>query len=168
MAAAVGDSMWDDVLDDPELDEQIAAAVGNPSDDGFLKTGGLKNASKCRNCAKTLDVGTPAWFQKEGEPGRKVTCQECHKHKYGDAPLPSEAADRADKDLAEKTRKKNKKAAPKFAPELLLDRDKGMTAIFKSFPKLKLKGKVDPNHEGSLGGYGGSDRGRVDFALAWA
>ena len=142
--------MWDAVLDDAALDALIPGGIGeaggDPSDDGFLMTAGLKNASKCRDCAKTLDIGTPAWFKKDGEPGRKVTCQECHKHKYGDAPLPSEAADRADKELLEKTRKKNKKAAPKFAPELLLDRDKGMTAIFKSFPKLKFKGK---GHEAS-------------------
>ena len=35
---------------------------GDPSDDGFLMTSGLKNASKCRECSKTLDVGTPAWY----------------------------------------------------------------------------------------------------------
>ena len=85
-------------------------------------------------------------FLKDGEPGRKVTCQECHKHKYGDAPPSSEAAERADRDLLERTRKKNKKAMPKFAPELLLDRDKGLSAIFKSFPKLKFRGK---GHEAS-------------------
>lgn len=58
-------SDWDAVLDDPTLDAMIpggiGAAGGDPSDDGFLMTGGLKNASKCRTCAKTLDVGTPAW-----------------------------------------------------------------------------------------------------------
>ena len=35
---------------------------GDPGDDGFLMTSGLKNASKCRDCSKTLDVGTPAWY----------------------------------------------------------------------------------------------------------
>lgn len=84
-------------------------------------------------------------FLKDGEPGRKVTCQECHKQKYGDA-KPDEAENRADRELAEKTRKKNKKLAPKFTPDLLLDRNKGLTAVFKSFPKHKFKGK---GHEAS-------------------
>ena len=84
-------------------------------------------------------------FLKEGEPGRKVTCQDCHKQKYGDA-KPGEVENRADRELAEKTRKKNKKLAPKFTPDLLLDRNKGLTAVFKSFPKHKFKGK---GHEAS-------------------
>ena len=54
--ATLGDA-WD-----AALDEEVARMdAGNPADDGFLMAGGLKNASKCRECAKTLDVGTPAW-----------------------------------------------------------------------------------------------------------
>ena len=49
-------------------------------------------------------------FHKEGEPGRKVTCQACHVAKYGDTPAAlGEAEQRADRDLADKTKKKNRK-----------------------------------------------------------
>ena len=53
-------SAWDDILDD-EAALLDAGKGGDPSEDGFLMAGGLKNASKCRSCAKTLDVGVPAW-----------------------------------------------------------------------------------------------------------
>ena len=64
MAAAV---TWDSVLDDMD-DADLGIGVnladgGDPSDDGFLMTSGLKNANKCRDCSKTLDVGTPAWCE---------------------------------------------------------------------------------------------------------
>jgi hypothetical protein len=108
-------------------------------------TSGLKNASKCRSCSKTLDVGSPAWFNREGEPGRKVTCQECHQQKYGDTPPPD--ADKAVADEAAKTKvKKIKRTVPKFTPELLLDQHKGLVSVYKNFPKLKFKGK---GHEAS-------------------
>jgi hypothetical protein len=118
--------------------EDDGTGPGDPSDDGFLMTSGLKNASKCRSCSKTLDVGTPAWFNKEGEPGRKVTCQECHKAKYGDAPAGGEDGEKV---AIEKTTKKKKRVVPKFTPDLLCDREKGLVSIFKSFPKLKFRGK---------------------------
>ena len=36
--------------------------------------------------------------------------------------------------------------APKFEAELLLDREKGLTSVYRAFPKLKFKGK---GHEAS-------------------
>ena len=116
-------------------------ADSGAGEDGFLMTSGLKNASKCRGCAKTLDIGTPAWFNKEGEPGRKVTCQECHVRKFGEAP--AEAAVGA-KDVSENALtkvKKVRKLAPKYDHTLLLDRDKGLTSVYRNFQKIKFGGK---------------------------
>ena len=45
----------------PAGDVDVDGPVGDPSEDGFLMTSGLKNASKCRTCSKTLDIGTAAW-----------------------------------------------------------------------------------------------------------
>ena len=121
----------------------VGGGGGDPSEDGFLMTSGLKNASKCRSCATTLDVGTPAWFNRDGEPGRKVTCQECHKKKFGDAPPVDPAGDAVDaKDGGAKPKTtKKRKLAPKFTPEMLLDKDKGLTAVFRSFQKIPFQGK---------------------------
>ena len=146
--------MWSDVLNQTDAmraadlaDADIDAGGGvalNPADDGFLMTSGLKNASKCRTCSKTLDIGTPAWFNKEGEPGRKVTCQECHQKTYGDMPNPADEKNKVEEKT--KTAKKPKKLAPKFSHELLLDHKKGMVSVYKNFQNLKWKGK---GHEAS-------------------
>ena len=109
-------------------------------------TSGVKNASKCRDCSKTIDIGTPAWYNKEGDPGRKVTCQECHVKKYGEEPPPAAAKEGEEADGAKTAKKKQKKLAPKFSHDLLLDPQKGLVSVFKSFPKLKFKGK---GHEAS-------------------
>ena len=106
--------------------------------DGFLMTNGLKNASKCRSCSKTLDVGTPAWFDREGEAGRKVTCQECHTAKHGEA---APAVSQENKLLEKPTKKKQKRTQPRFTPEMLLDPKKGMVPVYKSFPKIKFRGE---------------------------
>ena len=45
---------------------------------------GLKNAAKCRECARTIDVGSSAWFNKDGAQGRKITCSDCHQRKVED------------------------------------------------------------------------------------
>lgn len=50
-------------------------------DDGVLMASGLKTAAKCRECARTLDVGSSAWFNKEGTLGKKITCNDCHLRK---------------------------------------------------------------------------------------
>ena len=132
----------------------VGGGGGDPSEDGFLMTSGLKNASKCRSCATTLDVGTPAWFNRDGEPGRKVTCQECHKKKFGDAPPVDPAGDAVDaKDGGAKPKTtKKRKLAPKFTPEMLLDKDKGLTAVFRSFQKIpfQARGTRRPTSAGSL------------------
>jgi hypothetical protein len=127
-----------DADDDPDV---VAPA---PIDDGVFMSAGMKYANKCRQCSKTVDVGVPAWFNKDGDPGRKTTCQECHQKKVDALPpgAVAAAAEDAKNKLLEKTiAKKPRRLAPKFTPELLLDKDKGLTAVYKNFPKLKFKGK---------------------------
>ena len=60
----------------------------------------------CRACTRLASR-----FNKEGEPGRKITCQECHQQKVGDQPPAGESGEPA---LADKTiNKKKRKLAPK-------------------------------------------------------
>ena len=103
---------------------------------------GLKHANKCRDCSKTIDVGVAAWFNKDGEPGRKTTCVDCHKRKVGENP--EEAAAEAEAAAAEnkllKTLKK-RKLMPKVTAELVTDKEKGLASVYRTFPKLKFRGK---------------------------
>ena len=122
----------------------------------------MKMAAKCRDCAKTIDLGTPAWcvratavpppaaadahtpprrlrFDKDGEPGRKITCQECHQSKVDAA-----AAEGGGDEEVPKTQKKatkKRKVPPKLTPEALCDKHKGITAVYKAFPAVRFKGK---------------------------
>ena len=84
-------------------------------------------------------------YNKELEPGRKITCQECHVAKYGEPPPPGEKGE-GDEDKAKTKVKKAKRQQPKFSHDLLMDHQKGMVAIYKNFPKVKFKGK---GHEAS-------------------
>ena len=113
----------------------------SPSDDGFLMTSGLKNASKCRSCQKTLDVGTPAWFNKEGEPGRKVRCQECHRAQFGDAPPPEEGAKN---ELLETKKKKPKRLQPKVTAACAVSRV-GRAALPRSAGQRSLVAVLQPS-----------------------
>ncbi|KAL1510775.1 hypothetical protein AB1Y20_007061 [Prymnesium parvum] len=120
--------------------EGAASAVAH--DDGVILAGGLKTAAKCRACARTLDVGAPAWFNKDGALGKKITCGECHARKLE----PMEAQEAIAEAETKKKAPKRKRVIPKLEPEMLLDREKGLPSVYKAFPKLKFKGK---GHEAS-------------------
>ena len=62
------------------VDAPKDAATGE-HDDGVLLAKGMKTAGKCRECARTIDVGSAAWFNKEGALGKKITCNDCHVRK---------------------------------------------------------------------------------------
>ena len=79
-------------------------------------------------------------FNRNGEPGRKITCVGCHQKKVeaaggedaGAAPKPAEKP---------KKEVKKRKSVPKITPEILSDPKFGITAVYKTFPKYKFKGK---------------------------
>ena len=97
----------------------------------------LAYANKCRECAKTLDAGLAAWcgprthaacpchaglspvparaplrFNRDGEPGRKTTCVQCH-----DAKGPAIAPEEEDPNVAtQKKASKKRKAVAKARP----------------------------------------------------
>ena len=48
----------------------------------------MRRRQSAKTLLATLLVGTAAYFNKEGEPGRKITCKECH-----DAKAPPAAPD---------------------------------------------------------------------------
>ena len=49
-------------------------------------------------------------YNKEGEPGRKVTCQECHQQKVGDQPAADDVEEKPNALLT-----KQRKVAPKVS-----------------------------------------------------
>lgn len=49
----------------------------------------LKFAAKCRCCSKTVEAGHDAYFDKDGEPGKKVLCLACHAAPTPAAPTPA-------------------------------------------------------------------------------
>ena len=64
---------------DPEGESNRNATPPSPGDDdGFLVKKGLKFASKCRRCAKTISVGVPVWYIKTADKGFQHTCTTCH------------------------------------------------------------------------------------------
>ena len=100
-------------------------------------------ANKCRACQKTIDVGVAAWFNKDAALGQKNTCVACHQlHLDMDPDAAAEIAEQAaaDAKLA-RTISKKRRTLPKVTAELLLDKEKGLQAVYKNFPKLKFKGK---------------------------
>ena len=117
----------------------LACRRGAPALLDFIPVSG--DARRCHSFSQPL-VSLHR-FNKDGEPGRKVTCQECHQSKYGDTPPPDASKDADDV----KTKpKKIRKLAPKFEHHMLLDHKKGLVSVFKTFPKYKFKGK---GHEAS-------------------
>ena len=115
--------------------DAIAGAAASAADDGVLMQQGLKNASKCRECSKTLDVGTAAYFNKEGEPGRKITCKECH-----DAKAPPDGDEAAAPVTEKKRPAKKRRVVARLTPEVLVEA-KGIAMVYKAFPKVSFKGR---------------------------
>jgi len=133
------------------LAEEQAARLSSSSaaDDGLLLTSGLKTAGKCRDCNTTLDIGIAAWFNRDGGPGNKITCQKCHQSKVDAAARSTDGtgdAGSAPAAAPKKTVTKQRRKQPKLTKDLLMDRSKGILAVFKAFPKIKFKGK---GHEAS-------------------
>ena len=54
-------------------------------------------------------------YNKEGEPGRKVTCQECHQQKVGDQPAADDVEEKPNALLTKTIQKKQRKVAPKVS-----------------------------------------------------
>ncbi len=109
-----------------------------PADDGVRMAGGLRNPNNCRLCNTMVDVGTPAYYNREGEPGRKITCEQCHDANV--AANPDAAADDAEPATRKKRAAKVRRLAPKLTPELLLSK-RGLISVYKSFRAIKFKGR---------------------------
>ena len=54
-------------------------------------------------------------YNKEGEPGRKVTCQECHQQKVGDQPAADDVEEKPNVLLTKTIQKKQRKVVPKVS-----------------------------------------------------
>ena len=137
-AAARAMTTWGAYLNTQDLlgrADAIAGAAASAADDGVLMQQGLKNASKCRECSKTLDVGTAAYFNKEGEPGRKITCKECH-----DAKAPPDGDEAAAPVTEKKRPAKKRRVVARLTPEVLVEA-KGIAMVYKAFPKVSFKGR---------------------------
>jgi hypothetical protein len=82
-----------------------------------------------------LTASTVCRFNKEGAPGKKITCNECHVRKLSsDDPLMDMAPS-----AEAKTVSKKRKLAPKLTPELLVDREKVR-------PEISLPIRGDPRN----------------------
>ena len=131
-------STWDTAIaaaDAAQRDKALASNDVDQENDGVRMANGLKNPNNCRLCNKLIDLGTPAWYNRNGQPGKKITCEACHDAK---ASANTEQVD----DTEPKRRRtlKPRRKAPKLTTDLLLAKN-GLTSVYRNFCTLKFKGR---------------------------